>query len=158
MSKAGDLVVVIPISTTPEPLRMGRGAGVNSSKAQAFGIIPACTKHTGSWPAASLWSVHLVCLYPTKAVPLSQNVQMSLRQQPTKEKQGLRQCGFRAQGIARFKKDIIVVCDGMRGSQTKSGAHLQLIQTCTQDRPCPPCCNVQDVCQSGLCQHVHVYT
>ena len=46
----------------------------------------------------------LVCLYPAKAVPLSQSVQISLRQQPTKEKQGLRQCGFRAQGIARFRK------------------------------------------------------
>ena len=46
----------------------------------------------------------LVCLYPTKAVPLSQSVQISLRQQPTKEKQGLRQRGFRAQGIASFKK------------------------------------------------------
>ena len=53
MSKAGDLVVVIPISTTPETLRMGRGAVVNSSKAQTIGVIFACTKHTGSWPAAS---------------------------------------------------------------------------------------------------------
>ena len=86
MSKAGDVVVVIPISTTLETLKMGRGAVVNSSKAQAFGVIFACTKHTGSWLAASLCSVHLVCLYPAKAVPLSQSVQISLRQQLTQEK------------------------------------------------------------------------
>ena len=88
MSKAGDVVVVIPISTTSETLKMGTGPVVDSSKAQAFGVIIACTKHTGSWPAASLWSVHLVCLYPTKAVPLSQSAQIRLRQQPTQEKQG----------------------------------------------------------------------
>ena len=35
--------VVIPISTTPETLRMGRGAVVNSSKAQASGVIFAGT-------------------------------------------------------------------------------------------------------------------
>ena len=82
--------VVIPISTTPETLIMGRGAVVNSSKAQASGVIFACTKHTGSWPAASLWYVRLVCLYSAKAVPLSHSVQISLRQQPTQEKAGLK--------------------------------------------------------------------
>ena len=35
----------------------------------------------------------------------------------------------------------------------KMGVRPLLSQTCTQDRPCPLCCNVRYVCQSGLCQH-----
>jgi len=48
------------------------------------------------------------------------------------------------------------VCDcmRMRGSQTEKGVRLQLSQTCIQDRPCPLCCDVHYLCQSGLCQHV----
>ena len=69
----GDVVVVIPTSTTPETLRMGRGAVVNSSKAQAIGVIFACTKHTGSWPAAGLWFGLLVSHQSRAAEPKRPN-------------------------------------------------------------------------------------
>ena len=39
MSKAGEVEVGIPIPTTPETLRMRRGASADSSKAQAVGVI-----------------------------------------------------------------------------------------------------------------------
>ena len=39
MSKAGEVEVGIPIPITPETLRIRRGASVNSSKAQADGVI-----------------------------------------------------------------------------------------------------------------------
>ncbi len=38
----------------------------------------------------------------------------------------------------------------MRGSQTENGVRLLLSQTCTQERPCPLCCNVHCLCQSGM--------
>ena len=46
MSKAGDVVVVIPISTGQRNLRMRVGASANSSKAQAIEGFRPSTKHT----------------------------------------------------------------------------------------------------------------
>ncbi|DBA83766.1 TPA: hypothetical protein ACH3X1_006296 [Trebouxia sp. C0004] len=51
----------------------------------------------------------------------------------------------------------VTVCGTVK---TENGVRPLLSQTCTQDRPCPLCCDVHYLCQSGLCQHVghhHTY-
>ena len=134
--------MVIPISTTPETLRMGRGAVVNSSIAHASEVIFACTKHTGSWPAASLRSVRLGCLYSAKAVPLSQSAQTSLRQQATQEKAGLKAVWFQSTGHRKSNTD-------KPGSSITGQAYDATMNRRQTASMCSVNCKSEHTCQSN---------